>query len=65
MIKSKNFIDQNVVYSDDLSYNKYWNIYSEINSLFASQIAQIKESEEDLIWVNDIHLLLVPWILRN
>jgi trehalose-6-phosphate synthase len=54
-----------IAYSDDLSYNDYWNAYQEINIQFAKEISRIRETEKDLIWVNDLHLILVPSYLRS
>ena len=65
MTRSKLRYEFMKAYSDDLSYNDYWNAYQEINIQFAKEISRIRETEKDLIWVNDLHLILVPSYLRS
>jgi trehalose 6-phosphate synthase/phosphatase len=41
----------------------YWKAYQRINKKFAREIVSVME-EDDIIWVHDYHLMLVPEILR-
>lgn len=54
-----------MTFSDDLSDNEYWRAYNEVNILFSQEIMQVWKRSKDLIWINDIHLLLVPYYLRG
>ena len=50
-----------ISYSDNLSEcNVNWQAYKEVNNEFATQIKLLMHNSSDLIWVNDLHLLLVP-----
>lgn len=44
--------------------SKSWKAYREMNERFATSIAEIAH-EDDLIWIHDFHLFLVPKILRG
>ena len=41
-----------------------WKIYEKVNRLFAEKIAKIAK-KEDLIWIHDFHLFLLPKYLRK
>ncbi len=41
----------------------YWKAYQRINKKFAHEIVSVAE-ENDVIWVHDYHLMLVPEIIR-
>lgn len=41
-----------------------WAAYREVNQMFANEIAKIAESD-DLIWVHDFHLFLLPKMLKE
>ncbi len=41
-----------------------WNAYTEANRLFASAIAK-DINDNDLVWVHDYHLMLLPAMLRE
>ena len=51
--------------SDDLSNVEYWNAYKELNIIMASEILKTKINNKDMIWVNDLHFLLVPYYIRE
>jgi len=42
----------------------WWETYIEVNERFADKVLQIAE-EDDIIWVHDYHLMLLPKILRE
>ncbi len=42
----------------------YWQAYAEVNKLFAKEILSIAE-DDDLVWVHDFHLFLLPKILKR
>ena len=42
----------------------YWRSYQKTNRKFANEVLQ-EATEDDIIWVHDYHLALVPGILRN
>jgi trehalose 6-phosphate synthase/phosphatase len=44
--------------------NKYWETYNEVNALFCEAVLKITESD-DIIWVHDYQLMLLPKMLRN
>eukprot|EP00917_Polyrhabdina_sp_WS-2016_P001854 GHVP01003845.1.p1 GENE.GHVP01003845.1~~GHVP01003845.1.p1 ORF type:complete len:878 (+),score=166.66 GHVP01003845.1:106-2634(+) len=44
--------------------NDTWGAYVEINQKFATKIAKVVK-EDDIVWIHDYHLMLVPGILRN
>lgn len=47
-----------------VEYNeKYWKNYKEVNLIFAQQILNIMK-DEDIVWVHDYHLMLLPRILK-
>lgn len=41
-----------------------WEAYKKVNEIFADYIADAAQ-EEDLIWVHDYHLMLLPKLLRE
>ena len=46
-------------YSDN-----YWEAYKKVNELFAKAVLEIA-NEDDVIWVHDYHLMLLPGLLRK
>ena len=56
---------------DKVEYNKeYWTSYKFINNIFADSIIKYYENEnkydtENIVWIHDYHLLLLPSLLRN
>lgn len=42
----------------------YWKAYHRINKKFANEIISVVE-ENDIVWVHDYHLMLVPELLRH
>ena len=44
---------------------EYWNAYKEINLIMTHEIMKARVDSKDLIWVNDLHFLLVPYYLRE
>jgi trehalose 6-phosphate synthase/phosphatase len=48
-----------------VEYNdEYWQIYQEVNFIFTQQILKVIKPE-DMVWVHDYHLMLLPQMLRN
>jgi trehalose 6-phosphate synthase/phosphatase len=46
-------------------YNEeYWEQYKRVNQFFAETLQQIIQ-EDDLVWIQDYHLLLLPLLLRE
>jgi trehalose 6-phosphate synthase/phosphatase len=43
---------------------EYWQQYKRVNQFFAETLRQIIQ-EEDLVWIQDYHLLLLPQMLRD
>jgi trehalose 6-phosphate synthase/phosphatase len=43
---------------------EYWQQYKRVNQFFAETLGQIVQ-EEDLVWIQDYHLLLLPQMLRE
>ncbi len=43
---------------------EHWEIYKKINLLFAEKVLEVA-TDEDVIWIHDYHLMLVPSILRE
>jgi trehalose 6-phosphate synthase/phosphatase len=41
-----------------------WNTYKKVNELFASKVLEIA-NPEDVIWVHDYHLMLLPKLLKR
>ena len=41
-----------------------WDLYSEVNKKFADAVCQVYQPG-DMIWVHDIHLMLLPQLLRE
>ena len=51
--------------SELVTFNKSsWEAYREVNQLVANEISSIAKSD-DLIWIHDFHLFLVPQLLRK
>ncbi|HCJ67228.1 MAG TPA: bifunctional alpha,alpha-trehalose-phosphate synthase (UDP-forming)/trehalose-phosphatase [Elusimicrobia bacterium] len=48
-----------VLYDEDL-----WNCYKEVNETFCEAITQILQPD-DMVWIHDYHLLLLPKLLRE
>jgi trehalose 6-phosphate synthase/phosphatase len=42
---------------------QHWNAYKQVNEMIAKEIAQTAKAD-DLIWIHDYHLFLVPKILK-
>lgn len=42
----------------------YWEDYRAVNELFAREVARIA-APDDIVWVHDFHLLMVPQLLRQ
>lgn len=46
-------------------YNKnYWDAYLRVNGIFCEKILEISKPD-DLIWIHDYHLMLLPQLLRK
>ncbi|CAM9367247.1 unnamed protein product [Chrysoparadoxa australica] len=46
--------------------NLWWKAYDELNSAFADQIVgMLKDNDNDVIWVHDYHLMLLPKMLSE
>lgn len=43
---------------------RWWEIYEDVNRKFADKILEVA-GEDDLIWVHDYHLMLLPAMLRQ
>jgi trehalose 6-phosphate synthase/phosphatase len=43
---------------------EYWQQYKRVNQFFAETLQQVVQ-EEDLVWIQDYHLLLLPQMLRE
>ena len=43
---------------------KFWDSYREVNQLFLEQVKKVAV-KDDLIWVHDYHLMLLPGMLRS
>jgi trehalose-6-phosphate synthase len=49
----------------EINFNEsYWDAYQEANQLFADTVAKVAQ-RNDMIWVHDYHLMLLPAILRQ
>ena len=44
--------------------DEFWRLYSEVNILYCNKIAEIA-GEDDVVFVNDYHLMLLPRLLRE
>lgn len=44
--------------------DQYWTAYQDVNRLFAKTIAKDVQ-DDDIIWVHDYHLMLLPQMLRE
>ncbi len=53
------YFTQNAKYEDN-----YWEAYIRVNQLFADKIISLVE-EDDLLWIHDFHLLLLPGMIRK
>ncbi|EJW05110.1 alpha,alpha-trehalose-phosphate synthase (UDP-forming) [Edhazardia aedis USNM 41457] len=52
-------------FPDDVSYDpKLFSSYTKFNEIFCDKICELVE-EEDIIWVHDYHLMLLPNMLRE
>ncbi|EEA19872.1 hypothetical protein TMatcc_010014 [Talaromyces marneffei ATCC 18224] len=52
-------------YQSGVTYDEEaWEAYKKVNEIFADYIADAAQ-EEDLIWVHDYHLMLLPKLLRE
>lgn len=47
------------------SVDIFWKSFLEVNEAFAQQIIQVYNPETDVIWVQDYHLCILPFILRQ
>ncbi len=43
---------------------EYWQQYKQVNRIFSETLRQIVQ-EDDLVWIHDYHLLLLPQMLRE
>ncbi len=43
---------------------RFWDAYKKVNRLFANRVLEFA-SEDDIIWVQDYHLMLLPSMLRE
>lgn len=43
---------------------EYWNYYKKVNEIFSDTIMEIAR-EDDLIWIQDYHLMLLPKLIRK
>ena len=48
-----------VVYDED-----FWNYYKQVNEFFCNQVLQILKPD-DVIWIHDYHLMLLPKLIRD
>lgn len=69
MRKKVNGLDQilwpTLHYQSGVTYDEeMWEAYKKVNEIFADYIADAAQ-EEDLIWVHDYHLMLLPKLLRE
>ncbi|KXB05747.1 alpha,alpha-trehalose-phosphate synthase [candidate division MSBL1 archaeon SCGC-AAA382A03] len=55
---------QKSVLDDYSSSKKYWELYRKVNRRYANAVLDEVE-EEDLIWIHDYHLTLVPDLVRE
>lgn len=44
--------------------NRYWETYKNVNQLFLEEVKKVAKPD-DLIWVHDYHLMLLPGMLRE
>jgi trehalose 6-phosphate synthase/phosphatase len=44
--------------------SQHWEIYKEVNEIFATKILEVANTD-DIIWIHDYHLMLVPSIIRK
>lgn len=44
--------------------NMHWKAYQEVNKLFLDTLLPLMD-EEDVVWIHDYHLLLLPQMIRN
>lgn len=45
-------------------YKENWNAYKQVNEYYANIIAEMA-NEDDLVWIHDYHLLLLPRFIRE
>ncbi len=43
---------------------EYWNFYNDVNKIFCNALMEILR-EDDIVWIHDYHLMLLPKILRD
>lgn len=43
---------------------KYWEAYQEVNTLFCQKVLEVV-NDDDLVWIQDYHLMLLPQLLRQ
>lgn len=53
------------MFTDFVPHPKDWQAFKEMNRRFAEAVQNTIESPDDLIWVHDYHLMLVPRYLRE
>jgi trehalose 6-phosphate synthase/phosphatase len=46
------------------TFEDYWNCYVEVNQLFCDSITDLIKPD-DLVWIHDYHLMLLPELLRK
>jgi trehalose 6-phosphate synthase/phosphatase len=58
--------DRNIMNFWDLSREKvYYNAYKQVTQAFGTKLIQLCSHPDDIVWVHDYHLMLLPGILRN
>lgn len=53
------YFPQNATYN-----NEHWSAYVLLNQMYADKLCDLA-SDDDIIWVHDYHLLLVPQMIKN
>jgi trehalose 6-phosphate synthase/phosphatase len=53
------YLPRNIDYSED-----YWSSYKKANEIFAQVVASVA-SNDDMIWIHDYHLILLPRLIRR
>lgn len=51
-------------FENSIQNEKNYEAYKEFNLLFANEICELIE-EDDIVWVHDYHLMLLPYLLRK
>ena len=54
-----------VVFVKPVFNEKWWKAYVEVNKKFAKALTEELQGKEAVVWINDYHLALLPWMLKE